>query len=223
MQEKSGRSLLTLTLTLTLTYATWFRKNQAYSDLKDDPDHIPKDAMFKLTLQPMQEIAKDPGFLDLCREAEEIVRECRKRLRDPVVKCTKMNADALLLAWQKSVLLALSGAAEVIIAEVHPGGDFGGIHTAVADLVAAYEYELVSFLKLPDSATMKQLYCTVHGLERFPNPSPTTPAPTRSRRVDGGRGRGAGLTSLARAAGGTGLRPAANAGGEDPTSGELRD
>lgn len=155
--------------------ATYRRKAAALQDMKNNPEFIPSDAMINLRLHPVKGVEELPGFKELVRNAAEVVKNCRLLLREPLLKCTEMNVDQLLLDVQQDFVSSLPEIAELLIAE--EGDVQYSPHRAVADLLAHHADEITGFIRLRDE-TFRALYCRVHHLDTFPQPLPTITQPS---------------------------------------------
>ena len=98
-------------------HAKWFCKKEAYFGQKNDAEFIPVSARVKVTLDPVEGVAEDPAFKDLARELAAIVQQCRKLLREPLLKVTVLNVERLSLNIQKAFVTSLPKIAELVIAE----------------------------------------------------------------------------------------------------------
>lgn len=156
-------------------FATWFRKNQAFLNMKNNPSYIPTDARVSVSLHPMASVDADPGFKDLVRETAGVVEQCRELLRDPILRVTKMNAEALLQEAQIAYIDALPDIAELVVSdELDDRAEKYGKHQAVVDLVSHHEDATLSPFKLT-ADTFSIMYCKHHSLESLPEPSTREP------------------------------------------------
>lgn len=156
-------------------FATWFRKNQAYLNMKNNPSYIPTDARVSVSLHPMASVDADPGFKDLVRETAGVVEQCRELLRDPILRVTKMNAEALLQEAQLAYIDVLPDIAELVVSdELDDRAEKYGKHQAVVDLVSHHEDATLSPFKLT-ADTFSTMYCKHHSLESLPEPSTREP------------------------------------------------
>ena len=163
--------------------ATCYRKEQAFLEMKNNPDKIPSDAMVSVTLHCVDGLETDQRFKDLAAETAEIVRKCRTLLRDPIVKVTELNALWLKKSAQKAFAERLPVIAKLVAAEEGAANDYSG-HQAVADLMALHGNDIRRSYWLVDE-TFNDIYCKVNQLMTLPDPSPKgeislrTPASTR--------------------------------------------
>lgn len=153
------------------SFATYYRKNQTYTIQKNNPEFIPGSAQISITLSIVEGVKEDPGFQGLVRKTAEVVNQCRKLLREPILESTKMNVDKLLSNAQYELVKSLPDIAELIVDDVYYGHTNKPIskHMAVADLMDKHADDVLPIFKL-NLETFKTKYCEVHQLEFFPRP-----------------------------------------------------
>jgi len=154
-------------------YATYYRKNQTYTNQKNNPEFIPGSAQISVTLSVVEGVKDEPGFQAHVRKTAEVVNQCRKLLREPILECTKMNVDKLLSNVQDEFVKSLPDIAELIVDDIYYGHTIKPInkHMAVADLMDKHANDVLPIVKL-HLDTFKIKYCEAHQLENFPRPLP---------------------------------------------------
>lgn len=152
-------------------YATYYRKNLTYVDRKNNPDIIPGSAQISITLSVVKGVEEEPGFQALAKRTAEVVNQCRKLLREPIIECTGMNVEKLLSNVQQIFVKSLPDIAEIIVDDVFYGvnNNTYGKHQAIADFMNQYANDVLPCVKLHKD-TFETKYCEVHQLDKFPNP-----------------------------------------------------
>jgi len=189
LHEKMRINVVDFADQLIAHHAKWFRKKEAYAVQKNDAEFIPVSARVKVTLDPVEGVAEDPAFKDLARETAAIVQQCRKLLREPLLKVTALNVEKLSLNIQKAFVTSLPKIAELVIAE--EGGSDYGEHQAVIDLFSEHADDLLPFVRLREES-FEDIYKATHSLATLPTPSrrPATniaPTPPTARGQAGTR------------------------------------
>ena len=152
--------------------ASHFRQEAKLQKEKNDPEFIPHEVKVKLPLHPVDEIVKDPGFIDLAERAAGKVKQARLILKEPIMECRAMNVNQLKINAQKTFVEALPYITKFLIAEENIQ-DYNE-HTAVVDLLSRHNDVVMSFLGLGRVAFVS-MYKEVHSLSTFPQPSRVTP------------------------------------------------
>lgn len=156
------------------SWATYWNSRELLYERINNPNFIPQDARIKLTLQPIERVSKDPGFTGLSQQAGEVVKQCQRMLREPVLVLHKMNVDGLLADVREDFVRLLLDLAKLFKAKVVGKEHTMNVNIAVADLLAHHEDDILPWLKL-QAGDFKKIFCEVAQLGSFP-PSVQSPS-----------------------------------------------
>ncbi|EJK59878.1 hypothetical protein THAOC_19851 [Thalassiosira oceanica] len=150
------------------SWSTYWNSQNTLNERNNDPEFIPPEAKIKLLLQPLERVSRDPGFISLSQQAGEVVKQCRKLLRGPVLAMHKMNAEALLLEIQEDFVKYTLMLTKLFIAHVVGKGYEVDQHLVVANLLANHENLILPWIKL-QADDFKKIYREVSQLHEFPS------------------------------------------------------
>jgi len=133
---------------LITAFAIMKRKEEALQKLKNDDESIPGSCQIGLVLLPHGRTSKSQEFKALDAKTSDVITECKKRLRDQVVKCVSLN----LVHLKNDVVKSLAGTLPILAvgfsAEADIDAEKYSKHQAVADMLYCYGEDVIAALNL---------------------------------------------------------------------------
>ena len=167
--HEEAQPFLRLCVEQTLSsFATYYWKQKKYTEMVENPNHVPSSCKIGLTLNSVSEVRESEDFITLNALLDAEIFKTQRTFADFALRAFNMTQRAHLQRFRKKFATLLPAAARIFGAEL--GLLSYGEHQAVVDLLARHCDNVLSPLNIT-LIDFLVLYRDANELARIPNPT----------------------------------------------------